>query len=339
MSTVVIADDSPTLRRIVSTVLSREGYDVVEAVDGVDAVQAVFRTQPDAVVLDVQMPRLSGYVAARVLTDDWQTAHIPVIMLTSLDSATDRYWGASTGAQRYLTKDFEPPQLAGAVRDAIEAAGLDPALRPDPVELDDDDVMARVADLLDRKLFETSVAAEVTAIPATARGLEETVAALLSVLGRVVEYDLAAVLLVRERTAYVGVGANTAHLQYDAFLRSTVDAAATATDSECVLGELDIRLADAQGRLGADVYGLSSQDTEYQAELAERLGLPFPVLSDPGLELAGLLGLPTFTAGGERLYKRLTMIVSGGAVEHVFYPVFPPDGHAAEVAAWLSQAG
>ena len=91
--------------------------------------------------------------------------------------------------------------------------------------------------------------------------------------------------------------------------------------------------------LGADVYGLSSQDTEYQAELAERLGLPFPVLSDPGLELAGLLGLPTFTAGGERLYKRLTMIVSGGSVEHVFYPVFPPDGHAAEVAAWLSQAG
>ena len=91
--------------------------------------------------------------------------------------------------------------------------------------------------------------------------------------------------------------------------------------------------------LGADVYGLSSQDTEYQAELAGRLGLPFPVLSDPGLELAGGLGLPTFTAGGERLYKRLTMIVAAGAVEHVFYPVFPPDGHAAEVAAWLSQAG
>jgi len=96
--------------------------------------------------------------------------------------------------------------------------------------------------------------------------------------------------------------------------------------------------ADLAG-LGADVYGLSSQDTEYQAELAERLGLPFPVLSDPELELAGLLGLPTFTAGGEPLFKRLTMIVSAGAVEHVFYPVFPPDGHAAEVAAWLSQAG
>ena len=70
---VVIADDSPTLRRIVSSVLTREGYEVIVATDGIEAVQAVFREQPDAVVLDVQMPRVSGYVAARVLKDDWQT--------------------------------------------------------------------------------------------------------------------------------------------------------------------------------------------------------------------------------------------------------------------------
>ncbi|MBV9369734.1 MAG: response regulator, partial [Frankiales bacterium] len=78
MPTVVIADDSPTLRRIVSSVLGREGFDVVQAEDGVEAVQAVLRTMPDAVVLDVQMPRVSGYVAARLLKDDWQTAEIPV---------------------------------------------------------------------------------------------------------------------------------------------------------------------------------------------------------------------------------------------------------------------
>ena len=75
--------------------------------------QAVFATQPDAVILDVQMPRVSGYVAARVLKDDWQTADIPVILLTSLDAATDRYWGALVGADRFLSKDFEAPQLVG----------------------------------------------------------------------------------------------------------------------------------------------------------------------------------------------------------------------------------
>src|SRR5438874_5191868 len=158
MPTVVIADDSPTLRRIVSSVLTRDGFEVVQAEDGVEAVQTVLRTMPDAVVLDVQMPRVSGYVAARLLKDDWQTADIPVILLTSLDAASDRYWGAQTGADRYLTKDFEAPQLVGAVREVVEAAAAarpsGPSLRPDPLELSDDDVLSRVCDLLDRKLFE-----------------------------------------------------------------------------------------------------------------------------------------------------------------------------------------
>src|SRR5579875_697118 len=151
MPTVVIADDSPTLRRIVTSVLTRDGFDVVPAEDGVTAVQQVFRTMPDAVVLDVQMPRISGYVAARLLKDDWQTADIPVILLTSLDAASDRYWGAQAGAERYLTKDFEAPQLVAAVREVLALADRDgPALRPEPVELTDDDVLSRVCDLLDR---------------------------------------------------------------------------------------------------------------------------------------------------------------------------------------------
>ena len=83
------------------------------------------------------------------------------------------------------------------------------------------------------------------------------------------------------------------------------------------------------------VYGLSSQDTDYQAELAERLSLPFAILSDPDLRLGELLRLPTFQADGQRLYTRLTMIVSDGRIEHVFYPIFPPDQHADEVLGWL----
>ena len=122
MPTVVIADDSPTLRRIVTSVLTREGFEVIPAEDGVEAVQAVFRVHPDAVVLDVQMPRVSGYVAARLLKDDWQTSEIPIVLLTSLDAASDRYWGAQTGADQYLTKDFEAPELVAAVTGVIAAA-------------------------------------------------------------------------------------------------------------------------------------------------------------------------------------------------------------------------
>jgi peroxiredoxin len=83
------------------------------------------------------------------------------------------------------------------------------------------------------------------------------------------------------------------------------------------------------------VYGVSSQGTDYQREMVGRLKLPFSMLSDPDLSIANALELPTFTAGGRRLYSRLTLIVHDGLVEHVFYPIFPPNEHAQKVLAWL----
>jgi peroxiredoxin/DNA-binding transcriptional MerR regulator len=83
------------------------------------------------------------------------------------------------------------------------------------------------------------------------------------------------------------------------------------------------------------VFGLSSQDTSYQREVVERLSLPFEMLSDPSLSLADALGLPTFQGRGLTLYKRLTLIIWDGVIEHVFYPIFPPDEHAREVLSWL----
>jgi len=86
---------------------------------------------------------------------------------------------------------------------------------------------------------------------------------------------------------------------------------------------------------GAKVVGLSTQKTAYQQELAERLRLPFPILSDSDLELTRALRLPTFDIAGQTLLRRLTFIVNDARIEHVWYPVFPPDRHAEEVVAWL----
>lgn len=88
----------------------------------------------------------------------------------------------------------------------------------------------------------------------------------------------------------------------------------------------------------ASVFGLSSQDSDYQREVVERLHLPFPMLSDEGFALGNALGLPTFAAPGhERLYARLTLIIRDGIIEHVFYPIFPPNTHAQQVLAWLRE--
>jgi peroxiredoxin len=88
-------------------------------------------------------------------------------------------------------------------------------------------------------------------------------------------------------------------------------------------------------QLGAEVYGLSTQSTADQAEAAARLDLPFALLSDEHHRLAAEIGLPTFTVAGKRLYKRLTLVLRDRRIEHVFYPVFPPDVHAERVADWL----
>ena len=88
-------------------------------------------------------------------------------------------------------------------------------------------------------------------------------------------------------------------------------------------------------KLGARVLGLSAQSLADQHEFAERVGLPYPILSDPELELAKALDLPTFDVAGMTLYKRITLIVRDARIAHVFYPVFPPDRNAADVVEWL----
>jgi peroxiredoxin len=88
--------------------------------------------------------------------------------------------------------------------------------------------------------------------------------------------------------------------------------------------------------LGAAVFGLSTQDTAYQQEAAEHLHLPFALLSDAELRFVTALRLPTFEVDGMALINRLTLVLRDGVIEHVFYPVFPPDTHAEAVLAWLA---
>jgi len=103
------------------------------------------------------------------------------------------------------------------------------------------------------------------------------------------------------------------------------------TPQTCAFRDLGVEFQ----ALGARVFGLSAQDAEYQSEAAERLHLPFPLLSDAQGLFAEALRLPSFEAGGLTLLKRLTMIVRDGRIEKAFYPVFPPDKNAEEVLTWL----
>ena len=90
-------------------------------------------------------------------------------------------------------------------------------------------------------------------------------------------------------------------------------------------------------KLNTNVYGISSQSSDYQAEVKQRLHLPFELLSDVNLVLKSELNLPTFEVQGMELYKRVTLICENSSIAKVFYPVFPPDQNAAQVLDWLQK--
>ncbi len=104
------------------------------------------------------------------------------------------------------------------------------------------------------------------------------------------------------------------------------------TPQTCAFRDLFAELKAAGAK---HVFGLSTQDNVYQTEMASRLHLPFPVLSDEKLALSRALKLPTMEVAGLTLIKRLALIVDNGVITHVFYPVFPPDRNAGDVLAWL----
>jgi peroxiredoxin len=104
------------------------------------------------------------------------------------------------------------------------------------------------------------------------------------------------------------------------------------TPQSCAFRDHHAELKD----LGSRVFGLSAQSTAYQREAAERLNLPYGLLSDENLEFAEALGLPTFEADGMILIKRLTLVIENGEILKTFYPVFPPGRNAEEVIGWLS---
>jgi len=106
------------------------------------------------------------------------------------------------------------------------------------------------------------------------------------------------------------------------------------TPQTCAFRDL---FADLKAAGAAHVFGLSTQSNDYQAEMAARLHLPFPVLSDEQLKLSAALRLPTMDVAGLTLIKRLALVVDNGRITHVFYPVFPPDRNAGDVLTWLKE--
>jgi len=96
--------------------LEASGYDVITATDGLEGLNQARNSKPDLIILDIMLPKMNGFKVARFLKFDEKYKHIPIVMLTALFSEGDRYLGAETGGDIYLTKPFEPDQLLKTIR-------------------------------------------------------------------------------------------------------------------------------------------------------------------------------------------------------------------------------
>ena len=115
MPCVMIIDDSKTIRRSAQSLLSREGWDVVTAEDGFDALAKFVEFRPDLVFVDIMMPRLDGYQTCALIKNNASYRDTPVIMLSSKDSIFDKARGRVVGSEHYLTKPFTREDLLGAI--------------------------------------------------------------------------------------------------------------------------------------------------------------------------------------------------------------------------------
>jgi len=116
MSTVLIVDDSPTEVHVMKTWLEKAGYTVLTSPNAEEGIKRAAEAKPNAIVMDVVMPGMSGFQATRQLTKDAATAHIPVVIVTTKDQETDKVWGKRQGATDYLVKPVTEAQLVGAVK-------------------------------------------------------------------------------------------------------------------------------------------------------------------------------------------------------------------------------
>jgi twitching motility two-component system response regulator PilH len=119
MSTVLIVDDSQTLRQMLSELLLSSGLKVVEATNGIEAKQQIQVSAPDLVITDLIMPEMNGYELCRWIKNEPATQSIPVLICSTKSEEFDRYWGMKQGADAYITKPFHPPELLKTVKQLL----------------------------------------------------------------------------------------------------------------------------------------------------------------------------------------------------------------------------
>lgn len=199
---ILVVDDSPLILAMISKFLSTNGFGVLTACDGIEAIEKTFTELPDLIILDVAMPKMNGYQVCRLLKSDTETAHIPIVILTVKDQAHDKYWGIQTGADAYLSKEFEQRTLLKTIEDLLQKrqkAEYKKSLIRESSLINAVNIISKVNELLDKKLFEATVLNEMSSlIERKIDNFEDVVKIVMGTLAKILEYNVAAIVTLEE---------------------------------------------------------------------------------------------------------------------------------------------
>ena len=210
---ILIADDSTTIIEVVRFFLESRGYDVITASDGVEAISKAYETRPDLILLDIEMPKMTGYQVCRLLKSDDLTHSIPIIILTSRGQKKDRFWGLSTGADDFITKDFESEEELFRKIDSVfrraarsHTAFLNPSLNKGEAAfseiqtpITEVSLLERVNHILDLQLFQATIVNELSYLAINMYSFFTTIHSLFNLLARVCEFQTASIFMKEEK--------------------------------------------------------------------------------------------------------------------------------------------
>ncbi len=121
MANILIVDDSPTELHVLTTMLTRRGFSVIAASNGEEGVEKARADKPDLILMDVVMPGMNGFQAARQISNDPDTGDIPIIIVSTKDQETDKMWGLRQGAKDYVTKPVQEKELLSAINALLDS--------------------------------------------------------------------------------------------------------------------------------------------------------------------------------------------------------------------------
>jgi len=263
---ILVVDDSDFTRTLIVRTLERAGFEVITARDGAEGAVMALHERPAAVVTDLEMPVMDGYQLLRLLKSDPASRHLPVVILTSHGEAPSRFWGLHTGADAYLTKDYESGELVETVRRLVARA--DAAIQPaGPPPSGPMEVLARVARQLDANLLAVTLANTILEHGMGVGELHEACERCLGTIAEVADAPLLAVGLSEPETVHL-------HLRLSQPLPlKVVERAASA-----VLGSIPVNpgaVVDAQ------VTG--PREAEGDLDLPDLEFMPLPLTSTSGM--------------------------------------------------------